>query len=62
MSANNLPILDDALVSIECRIAWVHEAGDHHFVLGQVLDMKVQREGDPMLFHRGQYGGFAALD
>lgn len=61
VSENNLPILDEALVSIECRIAWVHEAGDHHFVLGQVLDMTVQREGDPMLFHRGQYGGFAAL-
>lgn len=61
VSANDLPILDDALVSIECRVAWVHEAGDHHFVLGQVLDMRVQHEGDPMLFYRGNYGGFAPL-
>lgn len=61
VSEHGLPILDEALVSIECRIAWVHEAGDHHFVLGQVQAMGVRREGDPMLFHRGQYGGFAAL-
>lgn len=60
VSAHELPILDDALVSIECRIAWVHEAGDHHFVLGQVQAMEVRRDGDPMLFHRGRYGGFAA--
>jgi flavin reductase (DIM6/NTAB) family NADH-FMN oxidoreductase RutF len=61
-SANDLPVIEQALVSIECKIAWVHEAGDHHFVLGQVLAMAVQRDGDPMLFHRGQYGGFAARD
>jgi len=62
VSPAHLPILDDALVSIECKIAWVHEAGDHHFVLGQVLNMEVHRDGDPMLFHRGRYGGFAARD
>jgi flavin reductase (DIM6/NTAB) family NADH-FMN oxidoreductase RutF len=62
VGAHDLPILDDSLVSIECRIAWVHEAGDHHFVLGQVLGMEVHRDGDPMLFHRGRYGGFAPRD
>jgi 3-hydroxy-9,10-secoandrosta-1,3,5(10)-triene-9,17-dione monooxygenase reductase component len=61
VSPRDLPILDEALVAIECRIAWVHEAGDHHFVLGQVQAMEVRRDGDPMLFHRGRYGGFAAL-
>jgi flavin reductase (DIM6/NTAB) family NADH-FMN oxidoreductase RutF len=60
LSERGLPLLADALVTIECAIAWAHEAGDHDFVLGRVLAMDVAREGDPMLFLRGSYGGFAA--
>jgi len=60
LSENGLPLLADALLTIECKIAWTHEAGDHLFVLGRVVSMNIQREGDPMLFLRGQYGGFAA--
>jgi flavin reductase (DIM6/NTAB) family NADH-FMN oxidoreductase RutF len=58
---HGVPLLDEALVTIACRIAWVHEAGDHHVVLGQVLGMDVRRDGAPMLFHKGRYGGFAPL-
>jgi 3-hydroxy-9,10-secoandrosta-1,3,5(10)-triene-9,17-dione monooxygenase reductase component len=36
----------------------VVEAGDHWFVMGRVQRMDVLREGDPLLFYRGQYGGF----
>jgi hypothetical protein len=31
------------------------------FVLGRVQAMAVQREGDPLLFLRGGYGGFAPV-
>jgi hypothetical protein len=30
-------------------------------VLGNVLGLEVTRNEDPMLFHRGRYGGFAEL-
>jgi 3-hydroxy-9,10-secoandrosta-1,3,5(10)-triene-9,17-dione monooxygenase reductase component len=58
VSEHNLPVIADSIASIECRLYSVTEAGDHWFVLGEVLQMDVVREGDPMLFHRGRYGGF----
>lgn len=61
LSANNLPIITDALANIECVLHSVTDAGDHWFVLGSVLSMKTARDADPMLFHRGRYGGFAEL-
>jgi flavin reductase (DIM6/NTAB) family NADH-FMN oxidoreductase RutF len=61
LSANGLPIIANALAHIECRIHSVNEAGDHWFVLGDVLSMDAARDEDPMLFHRGRYGGFAEI-
>lgn len=60
LSAHNLPILAGATVSIECRLHSVIEAGDHWLVLGRVLGLEARRDATPMLFFRGQYGGFAA--
>lgn len=59
VSDHDLPVIAGALATIECRLYSVTEAGDHWFVLGQVLRMENVREDDPMLFHRGRYGGFA---
>ena len=59
ISEHNLPVIANAIASIECRLHSVTEAGDHWFVLGHVLRLESTREDDPMLFHRGRYGGFA---
>ncbi len=61
VSENGLPVIADALARIDCTLHAVIEAGDHYFVLGQVLTMAVTRNGDPMLFHKGRYGGFGEL-
>lgn len=61
VSPHGLPLLPDVIVAIECRIHSITDAGDHHFVLGQVLGLEAKREGDPMLFFKGRYGGFADL-
>ena len=61
VSDHGVPVLADSIVTIECTIHSVTEAGDHWFVLGNVLRMEAPREGDPMLFHRGRYGGFAEI-
>ncbi len=61
LSRHNLPILAGAMVSIECKLESVTEAGDHWFVLGRVLGLEAHRDSaDPMLFFRGKYGSFAA--
>ncbi|MCJ2183781.1 flavin reductase family protein [Novosphingobium sp. 1949] len=59
LSDHNLPIIANSIASIECELYSVTEAGDHWFVLGKVLRMEIVREDDPMLFHKGRYGGFA---
>lgn len=61
ISDHGLPVLADSLVTIECTIHSVTETGDHWFVIGNVLRMETPREGNPMLFHRGRYGGFAEI-
>ena len=61
LSQHNLPILAGAMVSIECKLESVTEAGDHWFVLGRVLGLEAHRDdANPMLFFRGKYGSFAA--
>lgn len=60
VSKHNVPILVGAMVSIECKLESVTEAGDHWFVLGRVLGLEAHRDTDPMLFFRGKYGSFAA--
>ncbi|KTR82533.1 monooxygenase [Novosphingobium barchaimii] len=61
ISDHNLPVISNSLACIECRLYSVTEAGDHWFVMGEVLRMESVREEGPMLFHRGKYGAFAEV-
>jgi flavin reductase (DIM6/NTAB) family NADH-FMN oxidoreductase RutF len=61
LSEHNLPVIVNSLARIECTIHSITEAGDHWFVLGNVLSLETTRDDDPMLFHRGRYGGFAEI-
>lgn len=50
------PVLRGCLAHIDCTVHAVHEAGDHHVVIGRALDLQVEDEGaDPLLFFRGRY-------
>lgn len=48
------PILADALAWIDCRLWRAVEAGDHTIMVGEVVDCDA-REGDPLVFFRGEY-------
>lgn len=61
ISNHRLPVIGNALARIECSIHSVTDAGDHFFVLGNVLSLETTRDGDPMLFYRGRYGGFLEM-
>ncbi|HTS99999.1 MAG TPA: flavin reductase family protein [Streptosporangiaceae bacterium] len=54
------PILDGVLTWAGCTIGAVHEAGDHHLVIGRVTDLGECVAGPPLLFYRGRYGMTAA--
>ncbi|MEU3605203.1 flavin reductase family protein [Streptomyces sp. NPDC035033] len=45
---------------IDCAITAVHTGGDHLIVVGRVEALgAVEEGGEPLLFHRGRFGGFS---
>ena len=54
------PVLDGAVAWIACTIEAVHDAGDHHLVLGRVDDLAADATAEPLLFFRSQYHHLAA--
>lgn len=53
-----VPLLPGCLARFECAREAVHEGGDHALVVGRVLRI-AEREGAPLVFSAGRYGGFA---
>lgn len=49
-----IPILEDALAHLACNVAAEHVSGDHTIFVGEVEGLEL-KEGEPLLFHRGQY-------
>jgi len=48
------PVLHGALAYLECRLHTAQEAGDHTIFIAEVEEVVV-REGEPLLYFRGQY-------
>jgi flavin reductase (DIM6/NTAB) family NADH-FMN oxidoreductase RutF len=51
-----LPVAD-AVAVLRCRVERIEEAGDHALVLGEVTSI-THGGGEPLVFHRGRFGGF----
>ncbi len=50
------PILQGALAWFECRVTEWLPGGDHSIVVGEVVDLALERPDDePLLFHAGAY-------
>ena len=49
------PILKDSLGVFECERHAVHDGGDHHILIGQVVKASFDASVDPLLFFRGRY-------
>ncbi|MGA1872873.1 MAG: flavin reductase family protein [Thermoplasmatota archaeon] len=43
-SAVSVPGVEECLTRIECRLEWAKEAGDHHVVVGRVVNVSISRE------------------
>ncbi|PTX02030.1 flavin reductase family protein [Pararhodobacter aggregans] len=59
VNAQGVPVLPGCLAVFECAREAVHDGGDHAIVVGRVLAAR-HRRGVPLVFHRGNYGGFGA--
>lgn len=50
------PLLDGVIAWADCRTSEVYAGGDHDIFLGEVVDMKLEREdAAPLLFFGGGY-------
>jgi flavin reductase (DIM6/NTAB) family NADH-FMN oxidoreductase RutF len=55
------PVLNGALAYLECRLHSAQDAGDHTIFIAEVEDVVV-REGEPLLYFRGEYRKIGAED
>lgn len=53
-TANGIPLLENVLCQIACRLHAEHVAGDHTIVIGEVLSARLY-SGGPLIFFRGDY-------
>ena len=49
------PVLRESLGVFECAVHAVHEGGDHHILVGEVLRASFDPALDPLLYFRGRY-------
>lgn len=51
---DGVPVLEDALVSIECRLRHAYDGGDHTLFVGEVEHVTI-RDGAPLVYFHGSY-------
>jgi flavin reductase (DIM6/NTAB) family NADH-FMN oxidoreductase RutF len=52
-----VPVIDDALAWVACELRDRHDGGDHVMLTGEVVELGVAEDGDPLVFHAGTYRG-----
>jgi flavin reductase (DIM6/NTAB) family NADH-FMN oxidoreductase RutF len=52
---SGMPVLENTLANLDCRIIDAHSAGDHTIFVAEVREVLLG-EGHPLLYFRGQYG------
>ncbi|MGB0094835.1 MAG: flavin reductase family protein [Solirubrobacteraceae bacterium] len=56
LGPRGMPLLTDALVTLECEIVAEHPAGDHWIVVGHVNDARTSPLTEPLVFFAGAFG------
>ncbi|HKP69593.1 MAG TPA: flavin reductase family protein [Pyrinomonadaceae bacterium] len=51
---DGIPVLEDALASLECRLRHAYEGGDHTIFVGEVESVTI-RDGSPLVYFHGNY-------
>ena len=52
---SGIPVLENALSTLDCRVVAAHSAGDHTIFVAEVREIQLG-EGQPLLYFRGRYG------
>jgi 3-hydroxy-9,10-secoandrosta-1,3,5(10)-triene-9,17-dione monooxygenase reductase component len=51
-----VPLLTDALATLECEIIAEHPAGDHWIIVARIDDLHITPTKDPLVFFAGAFG------
>ncbi len=51
---SGVPVLEDTLANLDCRVVAAHAAGDHTIFVGEVREVALG-EGAPLMYFRGRY-------
>ncbi len=54
LNENKLPVLKNALVNLECRLADAYNGGDHTIFIGEIEKSHIG-EGKPLIYCEGSY-------
>ena len=57
INADGVPIIPGALARFDCQRHASHDGGDHQIIVGRVIRCAL-RDGAPLVFSQGAYGGF----
>jgi 3-hydroxy-9,10-secoandrosta-1,3,5(10)-triene-9,17-dione monooxygenase reductase component len=57
-----VPLLTDALASLECEIVAEHPTGDHWIVVGRVDNLHILPIKDPLIFYAGAFSPLQCCD
>jgi 3-hydroxy-9,10-secoandrosta-1,3,5(10)-triene-9,17-dione monooxygenase reductase component len=55
LGQNGNPIFENSLGYLECRKHRIIKAGDHHIVIGEVVDFGKLNDSKPLLYFQGKY-------
>jgi flavin reductase (DIM6/NTAB) family NADH-FMN oxidoreductase RutF len=58
-ASTGAPILDESLVSLDCRVVNKVHAGTHWIIIGEIQE-SICRSGEPLLYYRGAYRQLAS--
>jgi|SRR5215204_322616 len=54
LGVGEIPVLADALVTLECRLAYAHEGGDHTIFVG-LIEKSETKDANPLVYWHGNY-------
>ncbi len=55
LSSNNLPVLPDCPLCLQCETVASHQASDHKIIIGLVIDVDFGSEEPPLLYYGSAY-------
>jgi flavin reductase (DIM6/NTAB) family NADH-FMN oxidoreductase RutF len=61
-NAQGVPLLHGCLARFECSQYAMHDAGDHHIIIGRVHHVSMNTQAGGLGFFRGKLGRFSAQE